>query len=431
MFLILFIFLFSGTPIAFAFGLANLLTILLIVGPHYSGILVFDCFANISNFLFIAIPLFILMGECFNRSGIADVLVRILTSWLKWIPGAMGLVTVIGNAIFGALSGSSLAACAAFGSTMIPIMLRKGYTREMSTGLIAFSGVLSILIPPSALMVIYGGLANVSIGKMLIGGITPGLLLTLLGCIYLIGLSKFKFHVDDKKEDETEEINYLKLIIESIKYFLPLSIVILAVTVSIYLGIATPSEASAMGCVIAVIIITIYGKMDFRKLNSALRETMITTGMIFFIVVGSGTFSHLLFLTGTTQKLLTVLVKINIPPLIMAGFMLVIVLILGCLIDVISVMFITLPVFKPLANMLGFDEIWFGLLYMYCIALGSMTPPFGVNLFVTQSVSPIGTTLQHVYRGIVPFVIVSFLLIPLFIFFPDILTYLPSKMLGR
>jgi C4-dicarboxylate transporter DctM subunit len=284
MFLILFIFLFSGTPIAFAFGLANLLTILLIVGPHYSGILVFDCFANISNFLFIAIPLFILMGECFNRSGIADVLVRILTSWLKWIPGAMGLVTVIGNAIFGALSGSSLAACAAFGSTMIPIMLRKGYTREMSTGLIAFSGVLSILIPPSALMVIYGGLANVSIGKMLIGGITPGLLLTLLGCIYLIGLSKFKFHVDDKKEDETEEINYLKLIIESIKYFLPLSIVILAVTVSIYLGIATPSEASAMGCVIAVIIITIYGKMDFRKLNSALRETMITTGMIFFIV---------------------------------------------------------------------------------------------------------------------------------------------------
>jgi TRAP-type C4-dicarboxylate transport system permease large subunit len=124
-------------------------------------------------------------------------------------------------------------------------------------------------------------------------------------------------------------------------------------------------------------------------------------------------------------------VKINIPPLIMAGFMLVIVLILGCLIDVISVMFITLPVFKPLANMLGFDEIWFGLLYMYCIALGSMTPPFGVNLFVTQSVSPIGTTLQHVYRGIVPFVIVSFLLIPLFIFFPDILTYLPSKMLGR
>ena len=247
MFLILFIFLVIGIPIAFAFGLANLLSILLIVGPQYSNLLVTDCFSSISNFLFIAFPLFILMGECFNRSGIAEVLVRILLSWLRWIPGAMGVVVVIGNTIFGALSGSSMAACAAFGSTMIPIMKKRGYTTEMSTGLIAFSGVMSPLIPPSALMVIYGGLANVSIGKMLIGGITPGLLLTLLACIYLIGLSKLRPQAYDKQRDVSADISFLKLLIESIKYFLPLSFVIMAVTVSIYLGIATPSEASATG----------------------------------------------------------------------------------------------------------------------------------------------------------------------------------------
>jgi TRAP-type C4-dicarboxylate transport system permease large subunit len=171
--------------------------------------------------------------------------------------------------------------------------------------------------------------------------------------------------------------------------------------------------------------------MDFQKLNSALRETMVTTGMCFFIIVGSATFSHLLFLTGTTQKLLTIVMHTNVPPLLMATLMLIIVLILGCFIDVISIMFITLPIFKPLANFLGFNEIWFGLIYMYCIILGSITPPFGVNLFVTQAVSPPGTTLQHVYRGVIPFVILSFILIPLFLLVPDILTYLPSKMLGR
>ena len=431
MFGILFIFLVIGIPVAFAFGLANLLSILLIVGPQYSELLVFDCFSNISNFLFIAFPLFILMGECFNRSGIAEVLVRILLSWLRWIPGALGVVVIFGNTIFGALSGSSMAACAAFGSTMIPIMLKRRYTLEMSTGLIAFSGVMSPLIPPSALMVIYGGLANVSIGKMLIGGITPGLLLTLLGVIYLIGLSKLKPQVYDRQKDEGAEISFLKLLIETIKYFLPLSFVIMAVTVSIYLGIATPSEAAAMGCVVSVIIISIYGKMDFQKLNSALRETMITTGMCFFIIVGSAAFSHLLFLTGTTQKLLTILMHINVSPLLMTTLMLIIVLILGCFIDVISIMFITLPIFKPLANFLGFNEIWFGLIYMYCIILGSITPPFGVNLFVTQAVSPPGTTLQHVYRGVIPFVILSLILIPFFLLVPDILTYLPSKMLGR
>jgi tripartite ATP-independent transporter DctM subunit len=310
-------------------------------------------------------------------------------------------------------------------------MSKRGYPIEKSTGLIAFSGVMSPLIPPSALMVIYGGLANVSVGKMLIGGITPGLLLMLVGCIYLVGLSKFKPQEYDTRRDEVKELSFLKLLGVSIKYFLPLSFVIMAVTVSIYLGIATPSEASAMGCVVAVIIIALYGQMSFRKLNSALRETIITTGMCFFIIVGSSAFSHLLFLTGTSQKLLAIITQLQAPPLLMAVFMLVIVLILGCFIDVISIMFITLPIFKPLANFLGFDEIWFGLIYMYCIILGSITPPFGVNLFVTQAVAPAGTTIQQVYRGVVPFVIISLILIPLFLFVPDILTYLPRKMLGR
>jgi tripartite ATP-independent transporter DctM subunit len=431
MFGILFIFLVIGVPVAFAFGLANVLTILLFVGPKYSSLLVSGSFSNISNFLFLAFPLFILMGECFNRSGIAEVLVRILLSWLRWIPGAMGVVVVIGNTIFGALSGSSMAACAAFGTTMIPVMLKRGYSIEMSTGLIAFSGVMSPLIPPSAMVVIYGSLANVSIGKLLIGGITPGVLLALLGCIYLIGLSKFRPQAYDKQKDEMADISFLKLFLETIKYFLPLSFVIMAVTVSIYMGIATPSEAAAMGCLVAVIVIVLYGKINFWKLNSALRETMITTAMCFFIIVGSATFSQLLFLTGTTQKVLQIVMKIHVSPIVIALCMLIIVLILGSFIDTISIMFITLPIFKPLANNLGFDEIWFGLIYLYCIILGSITPPFGVNLFVTQVVSPPGTTLQHVYRGIYPFVFISFVLIPLFLFAPGILTYLPNKMLGK
>jgi tripartite ATP-independent transporter DctM subunit len=431
MFLILLTLMALGIPIAFSFGLSNLLALLLFVGLRYVNIIVSDCISSISNFLYIAFPLFILMGELFHYSGMAEVLIRILTGWLRGLPGSLGITTIVGNAVFGALSGSSMAACAAMGSATIPLMLKNGYSRSMATGVIAIGGVLSILIPPSAIVVIYAGLSYGSIGRLLIGGITPGIILTFLFSIYIGFMFKFKPRVSDEQKSEGASVSYSKLVIETLKYLLPLSFVIFAVTVTIYMGIATPSEAAAAGCVTSVIVIAAYGRFNLRVLKAATLSSMMTTSMVFFIVTGSTAFSHLLFLTGSSQKLIELILEMNFHPLIVATIMLVIVLILGCFIDVFSIMFITLPIFNPLVEKLGFDPIWFGLLYIYCIAFGAATPPFGVNLFVTKSVSPPEVTLQEVYRGVYPFILIVVALLPVLILIPEILTYLPNMSFAR
>ena len=431
MFAILLMFMALGIPIAFSFGLSNLLALLLFVGLRYVDIIVSDCISSVSNFLYIAFPLFILMGELFHYSGVAEILVRILTGWLRWLPGSLGITTIVGCSIFGALSGSSMATCAAMGSATIPLLLKNGYSKGMATGIIATGGVLDIFIPPSAIVVIYAGLSYGSIGRLLIGGLTPGIILTVLYSIYIGVMFKLKPKVSDEHRDEGTQISYSKLVKDTIKYFLPLSIVIFAVTITIYMGIATPSEAAAAGCVTSVIIIAAFGRFNLGVLKAATLDSMSTTAMVFFIMTGSTAFSHLLFLTGSSQKLIAFILEMNFNPLLLATVMMVIVLILGCFIDVISIMFITLPIFNPLVEKLGFDPIWFGLLYIYCIAFGAATPPFGVNLFVTKSVSPPGVTLQHVYRGVYPFILIALALFPVLLLIPEILTFLPNMSFAR
>lgn len=426
MFSILIFFLVLGIPIAFAFGLANLLAVVLFVGVNYIPIVISDCFESLSNFLYIAFPLFILMGELFHYSGIAEVLVGTLAKWLRWLPGSLGITTTIGSAIFGALSGSSMATCAAMGTATIPGLIKDGYSKETATGLIAFGGVLDIFIPPSAIVVIYAGLTQGPVGKLLIGGVTPGVFLTVLGCVYIALSHQRQRSASDRDRNEEPKINYRELIANTVKYFLPLSFVIFAVTVTIYLGIATPSEAAAVGCVTSAVLIVAYRRFSFSMLKAALFDSMNATSMVFLIITGSTAFSHLLFLTGSSQKVISLITGIHVPPLWIVVIMLIIVLILGCFIDVISIMFITLPIFSPLVEKLGYDKLWFGLVYLYCIAIGPLTPPFGVNLFVTKSVAPPDITLNQVYRGALPFVIISLVLFPLFLMFPRIIVWLPN-----
>lgn len=429
MFSLLFFFMALGIPVAFAFGATNILTIFLFVGPHYINILYTDCFASLANFLYIAFPLFILMGELFHHSGVAEVMVRILKDWVKWLPGSLGITTVIGCGIFGAISGSGMAACATFGAVMIPPMLKSNYPIRMTTGIIAVGGVLDFFIPPNAITVIYAVLAQASIAKLLIGGITPGVILTILFAIYVGIRMKISPAVSVSYVEESAKISYLKLLIDTLKNFLPLLSVVFAVTVTIYLGIATPSEAAAAGVVMSVILIAFYGRLSLRIVKAALMESMITTCMIFFIMVGSSAFSHLLFFTGSSSKVISLITGINLSPFMIGVIMCVIVLILGCFIDVISIMFITLPIFNPIVDYLGLDKTWFGLIYLYCIAMGAITPPFGVNLFVTKSVSPPEIKLEDVYRGVLPFILICLAVLALLYLVPGLLTYLPNKVM--
>lgn len=426
MFLILFLFMGFGVPIAFAFGVANILTLIFFVGIEYSTILYSACFASLGNFLYIALPLFILLGELFHYSGVAEIMINILKKWVR-LPGSLGITSIVGCGIFGAISGSGMAACAAFGSIMIRPMLKAGYPKGLATGIIVFGGLLDFFIPPNAITVVYAVLAGVSISKMLIGTVVPGVVLTILAAIYVSIRMKFVALSVEEEIAKVAKVNYRELLIDTAVKFLPLLLVVFAVTVTIYMGIATPSEAAAAGVVMSVIVIAFYRKLSVKVVHSALLESMVTTGMIFFIMVGSTAFSQLLFFTGTSQKIISLIVNADVSTFTAGIILCSVVLILSCFIDVISVMFITLPVFNPVIESLHFDKTWFGLIYLYCIALGAIKPPFGVNLFVTKSVSPPEVTLQDVYVGILPFLFIALVVLAVFYVFPDLITWLPNK----
>jgi tripartite ATP-independent transporter DctM subunit len=279
-------------------------------------------------------------------------------------------------------------------------------------------------------MVLYGGLSHVSIGRLLIAGAAPGIVFAVLCSIYIVVVAILKPQAFGGRQVEEIPVDYRKLVKDTVVYGLPLFGVVFAVVGTIYTGVATPSEAAALGSVAAIIVTVAYRQLNLAKFKKAAMEAAQLSAMIFFIVVGSLSFSNLLALTGATQHLLAMMAHLTIPPLVIILIMLAFVLIMGCFIDVISIMFITLPVYNPLIESLGVDPLWFGILYMICIALGSATPPFGVNLFTVKGVSPPDILLEDVYRGVLPFVIIAVLSLPLFILVPEIITWLPNRMLG-
>jgi tripartite ATP-independent transporter DctM subunit len=425
----LLLFFIFGVPVAFGFGVINVLAIFIFLDGRYLPLLVSTTSQSLMNFLYVAFPLFILMGTIFFESGIAEELVRIVGGWLRRVPGQLAVVSMASNALFGALSGSSMAACAAIGSALIPAMEKHGYPARISTGVIAFGGIMSTLIPPSALMVIYGGLAHVSIAKLLIGGITPGLILTLLAIILIVAWARQKPQLFGADKNAGPPTAFRKLAIDTLVLGMPMGFIVFAVVGSIYMGLATPSEASAVGVIASILALAAYRRITLKKLKAAVLNATSTTAMVFFIMVGSSAFSSILFLTGASQHVVALVANINIPPLLITATMLVTVLILGMFIDVISVMFITIPIFTPLLESLGSDPLWFGLLYMYCVALGAVTPPFGVNLFVTKGIAPPGVTLEQIYRGVIPYCLLALIPLPLFLFIPGVLTWLPNMML--
>lgn len=418
----------SGLPVAFTFIAINIVGLYAFVGGvNALSLLAGSAFDSVANFALSPIPLFILMGEILLRSGLATLCVDAVDVWVGRLPGRLAFVAVGGGTIFGALSGSSMAATAMLGSTLAPEMERRGYKPQMSIASILAAGGLDVLIPPSALGVLLAVLANVSTGKLLIASIVPGLILAAVYAIYFIGRARLQPHLAPPYDVAGLP---MRARLATLRHLIPLSGLMLVVTGFIFLGIATPAETAAMGVVASTILAATYGRVTWTMLRGSLLATVHTTAMVFLIIVGSKAYSQLMAITGAATGFVEWVTTLPLTPILMVIGMNLIVMILGCFIDQLSIMLITVPIFMPIVAQLGLDQIWFSVILLVNLELAAITPPFGLQLFVMKGVRP-QLKMTDIYVAAVPIIALQIFVIGLLLAFPPLTLWVPGLMFQR
>jgi len=416
--------LFTGLPVAFALMGLSAMLLFIFLGPSALFMVVGAAFKQISTEVFIAIPLFVLMAAVLQFSGIASSLYHAMHKWMGSLRGGLAIGTIFIATIIGALSGIGATATVAMGLIALPEMFERGYNKNMVVGAITAGGALGPLIPPSVLMIIVGGYAQLSVGKLFVGGIVPGLLIALGSSLY-IGIRCMIKESDGPALSKEEQGNLRNKISELRFVILPVMLIIFVMG-GIYGGIFTPTEASGFGAFGSIVIAIIYGKFTFKALNDALNLTFKVSGMIMWLVIGGGCFSALVTVSGTGTLVLDIIQALPFNSVGIVIVMLVITLIMGMFIDPVAISMICIPIFMPVLKAFSIDPLWFMLLFVIAVVIGYITPPFGLNIFYMKGVAPPEITVTHIFRGVMPFVIISILCLALCIIFPPILTWLPS-----
>lgn len=409
-----------GLPVAFAFLAVNIVGLYLFLGGvNGLSLLGGSAFAAIAQFALIPIPLFLLMGEILMRSGLARDTIHAADQWVGRVPGRLSVSAVAGGTVFGAISGSSMASVAVLGAILVPEMRRQRYGAPMIVPAIMGAGGLAVLIPPSALGVLLGALAKVSIADLLIASALPGFILAALYAIYFILRAKLQPELAPAAGAVAVS---LRERLKTLGLLAQLGGLMVVVTGLIFFGVATPSESAALGVVAAAAIAATRGQLSLPVVQDAAMATAKTTSMILLIIVGSTAFSQLLAATGATSGLVETLVGYKMGPIAAVMLMQAIVFVLGCFIDTISIMMVTVPIFYPLLQTLGVDPIWFSVMFLIQLELAGITPPFGVLLFVFKGLAPDFPT-RVIYTSIVPIVLIQLLLIAMIMAVPAIATW--------
>ncbi len=417
--------LFIGMPVAFSFMAINIVGAILFLGGD-AGLnqMLRNSAAAVINFSLTPIPLFVLMGEILFHTGLALKVIDGIERLVRQVPGRLAVVAVVAGTVFSAISGSTIATTALLGSLMLPVMLSRGYNPVMATGPIMAIGAVDMLIPPSALTVLLGGLSGISISKLLIGGVVPGLMLSAAFVGYIIVRAKVNPALAPATviEEKSGWARYELLVL----YVLPLVSIFVVVIGAMSGGIATPTESAALGALATMALALVYRTLSFDALLRSLRGTVGISAMILFIILGATTFSQILSFSGATEGLVSSILGGGLTPFaILAGMMLLLIF-LGIFVDQVSMMLITLPVFMPIVQRLGIDLIWFGVLYLICMQLGLLLPPHGLLLMTMKGVAPKEVTMAHIFRAVVPYVAMSLVLLVIIIAFPAIATWLPN-----
>ncbi|MDP3536662.1 TRAP transporter large permease [Halomonas sp. M1] len=421
------IFMAIGTPIALAFLAANVIGAWHFMGGQ-TGIvqMLNNGFGALSSFNLVPIPLFLLMGELFFRTGLGMKMFNAVDQLMGKLPGRLSYVTVVGGTAFSTLSGSSMGSTALMGSLLVPEMERRGYKKKMAIGPILGTGGLAIIIPPSALAVLLATLARVDIGALLIAGILPGLTLAVFYIVTIFIQTKLDPAAAPAYELEPVPLSTkLKLIVTDI---LPMLSVMVIIVAMMLLGFATPSEAAAFGALGVIILAFIFRCMTWEAFKLSVTGALKVTLMAYLIVFGSATFSQLLGFSGASGGLIGWATSFELSPIFMLLAMFVVLLVLGTFMEQISIMMLTVPIFFPLAHALGFDLVWFGIVVLLALEISFSTPPLGLLLFVMKGVAPAGTTMREIYSAAIPYIFCSMLLVAVLIVFPGLATWLPSML---
>lgn len=417
----LFLLMATGLPVAFAFLAVNLVGSYLLMGG-FAGIeqLVLNTVDSVSSFTLIPIALFMIMGEAMFRSGIAIDLMDTLDKWFGKLRGRLALMAVGGGVLFSTLTGNSMGSIALLGSSLTPEMERRGYAKTMSLGPILGSSGLAIMIPPSSLAVVLGVIAEISIGKVLIGIIVPGLLMAALYIVYILGRCRLQpelapaFDVPPVPLREKASATLINIA--------PLAFVVFSVVGVIFLGIATPSEAAATGAFATLILAAVRRRLTVKVFGDTIFSSANISVMVLLIVSGAVTFSQLLAFTGATYGLVEAVLAIDVSKEAVVFSMILLVVFMGMFMGPLPIMLITLPIFVPIVQQFGFDPIWFAAMFLVAIETGATSPPFGAALFVMKAVAPKGTAMLDIYSAAVPFIICDFLAIILLFLFPQMVT---------
>jgi len=375
-----------------------------------------------TNFILISIPLFVMTGEILMRSGIATRLYDALNSWVSWLPGGLLHANIGSATLFSATSGSSVATAATIGTIALPQGRRFGYDERWFAGSIAAGGTLGILIPPSINLIIYGFLSQTSIPQLFLAGIVPGLMLAFLFILTIIVLVLIRPEWGGQRESYPWSVRFRNLV-----HLIPVGILFAFIVGSIYTGWATPTEAAAIGVLVALILAACYGGLSFDMIVKVLEGTMRTTGIIMLILFAAGFLNFALASVGLTNQLFTMIAGFDLTPMQTLFLLVLFYIVLGLFIETLSLMIITIPLVVPLIVGLGFDKVWFGILLIVLIEMALITPPVGMNLYVVQSVRGRGT-LTDVMVGAAPFVVALLLLALALIAFPQLALFIPQTM---
>ena len=419
------ILLFAGTPIFASLGLAALLGILLLQGPAGLGAVPSIIYDRLRSFVLVAVPLFILMGEVIFYTGMGGDIYTLASRWLSRLPGGLAISSVAACAVFAAMCGVSVAGAATIGAFAIPEMLDRKYDKRLATGSVAAGGALALLIPPSIGFILYGEVADESVGMLFIGGIVPGVILALMMMTY-IGI---RVRLQPQLAPPTEEVITWKTRFSSLSRVWPVLLLILAVLGSIYLGVTTPTEAAAVGVVVSLLLaFFVYRSLNWQILRTILRRALLTSGMILLIFACAMLFGYVLSLLKIPALLVGFIAQAEWPTWAALIAIMGVLIVMGMFVDAVSVIAISTPLLIPIIEFLGYNTLWFGIVMVITLEMAVITPPVGLNLYVIKGIAPEGVSLVDIVRGVLPFIAVEIVCLGIFVASPTLTLWLPGTM---
>jgi len=413
--LVLLLLMVLGVPIAFSLGSVALGLGIVFIGPRILYLFGTLAYGKVNSFALVAVPLFIFMAEMILVSGAAKDAFEALDKWLSALPAGLAIASQVACALFAAVCGASTATTAVIGGMAVPEMVDRGYAKRLATGSIAAGGALGVLIPPSILLIIYGIIAEQSIGQLFIGGIIPGIMLMVLRIAYFIGRVIIDPSMAPREKEVTWEDRF-----RCLWKIMPLLIVAIFMFGALYSGIATPTE---------VAIAASYRRLTWGHVKEAFEKTARTTCFVIWILVAAASFGYVLSFLNVPQNLVGWALGLGVSPYVILVAVNFLLFALGCIMDPAAIIMVTVPMLAPLMEAIGFDLIWFGVMFVVNMELAEITPPLGLNLYIMKAVAPPGITLNDIIIGSIPFMILDIVGLIFVIIWPQLVLWLPSTMI--